>query len=74
MAKTAGGFKRINVLVITQQFLKGNKALFESIGKTPAATVEFKGFQDYAGDLFNVAKALIKQEPPWHCKWYKYVC
>ncbi len=58
MAKTAGSVGS-NALMFGNYaaIFKGNKALFESIGKTPAATVEFKkGFQDYAGDLFKVAK------------------
>jgi hypothetical protein len=62
MAKTAGSVGS-NALMFGNYaaIFKGNKALFESIGKTPAATVEFKkGFQDYAGDLFNVAKGSNK--------------
>jgi hypothetical protein len=62
MAKTAGSVGS-NALMFGNYaaIFKGNKALFESIGKTPAATVEFKkGFQDYAGDLFTVAKGSNK--------------
>jgi len=62
LAKTAGSVGS-NALMFGNYgaILKNNKALFESIGKTPGANIEFqKGIKDYAESLFKTAKGINK--------------
>lgn len=62
LTKTAGSVAS-NALMFGNYgaIFKNNKALFESIGKTPGANIEFqKGIKDYASDLLKTAKGVNK--------------
>lgn len=62
LAKTAGSVGS-NALMFGNYgaIFKGNKALFESIGKTPGANIEFqKGIKDYVESMYKAAKGVNK--------------